>query len=56
MIRSQFGEGREMLLTTPSKLLEHGLVYTPNYVLKDSEIIALVKSIELIVNKHKRGQ
>lgn len=56
MIRSQFGEGRGMLLATPSKLLEHGLVYTPNYVLKDSQITGLVKSIELILNQHKRGQ
>ncbi|OKH38113.1 hypothetical protein NIES2119_11185 [[Phormidium ambiguum] IAM M-71] len=56
MIRSQFGEGRGMLLATPSKLLEHGLVYTPSYVLKDSEITGLVKSIELIINKHKRDQ
>ncbi|MDB9511035.1 hypothetical protein PN499_07560 [Kamptonema animale CS-326] len=50
MIFSVFGEGRGMLLGTPSNLLKYGLVYTPSYVLKDSEITGLIRSIELILN------
>jgi hypothetical protein len=45
MVRTRFGEGRGMLLATPSQILEHGLIYTPSYVLKDLEITGLVKSI-----------
>ncbi|HLO87873.1 MAG TPA: hypothetical protein VK203_23090 [Nostocaceae cyanobacterium] len=50
MILTQFGEGRGILLGNPSGMLEHGLVYTPLYVLKDSEITGLVKSIPLLGN------
>jgi hypothetical protein len=55
MIRSKFGEDRGMLLATPSNLLEYGLVYTPSYVLQDSEITDLARSIELIVHQEKRN-
>ncbi|MEH2006476.1 hypothetical protein [Nostoc sp.] len=50
IIRTQFGEGRGMVLAPPSKMLENGLVYTPRYVLKNSEITGLIKSIKLITN------
>ena len=56
MISSQFGEGRGMLLGTPSQLLKYGLVYTPSYVLQDSEITGLLSSVEFIVNQQKRGE
>ena len=55
MVRDRFGEGRGMLLATPSQMLEHGLTYTPSYVLKDLQITGLVKSIELIVKQHRTG-
>jgi hypothetical protein len=55
MVRDRFGEGRGMLLATPSQMLEHGLIYTPSYVLKDLQITGLVKSIELIVKQHRTG-
>jgi hypothetical protein len=55
MVRDRFDEGREMLLATPSQMLEHGLIYTPGYVLKDLQITGLIKSIDLIAKQHRTG-
>jgi hypothetical protein len=48
MVDTQFGAGRGMLLAPPSEMLKFGLIYTPLYVLKDSEITGLVRSVTSI--------
>jgi hypothetical protein len=48
MVDTQFGAGRGMLLAPTSEMLKFGLIYTPLYVLKDSEITDLVRSVTSI--------
>ena len=50
MICQKFGKRKGALLAKPSELLKCDLVYTPHYVVKDSEITDLVNSIPEITN------